>query len=487
MHRSLPRSNSARSSFSSNNIGPGLANYSKLSFSMTYKNRQSTVYLDDSQAARDNSNNNSFVGGCRESQLLDDKCRMTTMSSASAASTYCSSRDSSTSTMNQQLASLAAPVPRPLEKQKSFANSPINTIQEDSDVSEVEIAAMQAKRALRRMCLSLATLNQSGEDNVLMDDDDDDDAESATSSTTSLTFPLRYSDEDEDDHLLHPHVGSKEPKQKKPRLDSDLLTISRADLHQLQSRLQTLELKLADQATKQADLEAHIEREVSKRTKHLEGQYDAKMQDLVMAREFEVDQEIQRRLSEFSSQDKARRSKAGKPVRKALLMRASTSMSDMFRGTTTNGSDLDQFREYLMTNSKRMSDRLSRSTVFRDTSLDSDLDDSNNGDALVETIQKLRTVVQDQESQLEQAKYLISVAAVKMTVTEDVVQDAWEEIGKLDMKLERQAQELADLRRYSSTSSHHHPTTSFASSSTSLSMGSAPPLRASGRQHQRTS
>ncbi|RHY22113.1 hypothetical protein DYB32_009605 [Aphanomyces invadans] len=425
MHRSLPRANSARASLSSN-AGPGLANYSKLSFSMSYKNRQSTVYVDDPHnAARDN--NSSFIGGGRESQLLDDKSRMTTMSAASAASTYCSSRDSSTSVMNQQQSSNIAPLPRPLEKQTSFASSPINTIQEDSDAQN--------------------------------------------------------------------------PK-KKPRLDSDLITISRADLQQLQSRLQALEHKLADQATKQADLEAHIEREVGKRTKHLESEYEAKVEELTMARDFEVDQEIQRRLSEFSAastQDKIRRSKA-KPMRKALL-RASTSMSDMFRGgggSTTAPSDLDQFREFLQLNSKRMSDRLSRSTLFRDTfhgrdpslmtsDFDVDTDDDNNhGEALVDTIQKLRAVVADQGNQLEQAKYLISVAAIKMTVTEDVVKDAWEEMGKMDMRLERQAQELADLRRYSTYSQGHNNSSSFASS-TSLSVSSAPTLRASGRQTQRSS
>ncbi|ETW08233.1 hypothetical protein H310_00873 [Aphanomyces invadans] len=510
MHRSLPRANSARASLSSN-AGPGLANYSKLSFSMSYKNRQSTVYVDDPHnAARDN--NSSFIGGGRESQLLDDKSRMTTMSAASAASTYCSSRDSSTSVMNQQQSSNIAPLPRPLEKQTSFASSPINTIQEDSDVSEVEIAAMQAKRALRRMCLSLVTLNKSGKDDELMDNDEDDDDEddgdyeelnSAASCANSLTYPLRYSDENEDDHVLLPNFGRKaqNPK-KKPRLDSDLITISRADLQQLQSRLQALEHKLADQATKQADLEAHIEREVGKRTKHVESEYEAKVEELTMARDFEVDQEIQRRLSEFSAastQDKIRRSKA-KPMRKALL-RASTSMSDMFRGgggSTTAPSDLDQFREFLQLNSKRMSDRLSRSTLFRDTfhgrdpslmtsDFDVDTDDDNNhGEALVDTIQKLRAVVADQGNQLEQAKYLISVAAIKMTVTEDVVKDAWEEMGKMDMRLERQAQELADLRRYSTYSQGHNNSSSFASS-TSLSVSSAPTLRASGRQTQRSS
>ncbi|KAF0687647.1 Aste57867_20631 [Aphanomyces stellatus] len=494
MQRPLSRANSARASLSSN-AGPGLANYSKLSISMTYKNRQSTVFDDAG-------NNNSFL---RESAQLDEKSRMTTVSTASVASTYCSSRDSSIS--------VQVPLPRPLEKQISAASPTINTISEDSDVSEVEIAAMQAKRALRRMCLSLVSMNQSGDENVLMDDSDDDDdehdddgdhsEEDDNLSTGGIKFPLRYSDEDDEPTPVPAKAGK--PKQ---RLGSDLLTISRADLRQLQSRLKFLEEKLVVQAEKQADLEMNLEREVRARTKKLEAEYEEKIEELTMARDFDVDQEIQRRLSDFSAasaDEKAgRRSKSQK--RKGLF-RASSNVVDLFRGSISNShttahtssSDLDQFKDFLLHNSKRMSDRLSRSTTLRDTYRDTTMSRDLYDDEmmimhhphhhphmqadLVETLHKLRSVVHDQDDQLEQAKYLISVAVVKMNATEVVVKDAFDELGKMDARCERQAIELAELRRYSSASSlsaSFGTNGSFVNNHSFLS-AAAPPTRASGR------
>ncbi|KAH9084650.1 hypothetical protein Ae201684P_001891 [Aphanomyces euteiches] len=441
MQRSLSRANSHHRISVTSNAGQGLATYSKLSVSMTYRNRQSTVY-DES--------NNSFL---RESNL-EDKSRMTNESTASVASTYCSSRDSSPSYVQ----------PRTLERQASTVNSPINTIREDSDVSDVEIAAMQAKRALRRMCLSLVTLNQQSDE---IDDDDEDDDEDEGVSSVGLKFPLESSDEDDEDESFVAPVKTRA----KPRLDSDLITISRADLRQFQSRLKMLEDKLAAQADAQADLEENIEREVRARTKKIEEQYEEKIEELTMARDLEVDQEIQRRLSEFSASSSSVDSKAKTPGHKKGLFRGKSSVTDLFRGS--NVSDLDQFKEFLMNNSKRMSDRLSRSTQMDIFNLREE-GDGHGSSELVDTVQRLRHVVHDQDEQLEQAKYLISVAVVKMNVTEEVVNDAFEEMGKMDARLERQAQEIAELRRQSST----YSSVSFNSS---VSLQQPPVQRASGR------
>ncbi|OQR86041.1 hypothetical protein THRCLA_10584, partial [Thraustotheca clavata] len=230
-----------------------------------------------------------------------------------------------------------------------------------------------------------------------------------------------------------------------------------------------LEDLCAEQAEKQADLENNIEREVRARTRHLEAQVQEKIEELMMMRELDMDKEIERRFTDFSLANNLQREsdRKGKSKTKKSFFHRPSALG------TSPGSELEQFREFLMNNSKRMSERLRETATLTRFSGDiphRELSDSvyeASQNELIEMMEKLRTVAYDQDEQLEQAKYLISVAIAKIEAADEVVNEAFEELGKMDSRLDRASQEVQELRRstnnYSmaSTSSHGSRTPSM--------------------------
>ncbi|KDO18976.1 hypothetical protein SPRG_14813 [Saprolegnia parasitica CBS 223.65] len=403
----------------------GLANFAKLTCSMSYKNRTS-MFVEGS--ARDS------VSQVELRPTEDKYMRMST------ASTYCSSRDSNAS-------SLSTMVSTRMTSEKVVARPsvalPITTIVENPDATDAEIKKMQTKRALRRMCLEM-NLTEADEDSDAKVTSDDDDADSDDELAKKLLQLQRVDDsDDDDDDMMLAAAAYKKTKDYQP---SDTVTISKAELRQFQTRLKQLEELCADQAEKQAALEMSIEREVRTRTRHLEAQVQEKIEELTLMRELDMDKEIERRFTDFSlatglSKESDRKTKS--KAKKSFFHRPSTLAS-------SGNSELEQFREFLMNNSKRMSERLRETAQFN-----GDLPPAHNADAyyeasqneLIEMLEKLRTVAYDQDEQLEQAKYLISVAIAKIEAADEVVNEAFEELGKMDSRLDRASQEVQELRR----------------------------------------
>ncbi|EQC40644.1 hypothetical protein SDRG_01725 [Saprolegnia diclina VS20] len=438
MNRTLSRSNSSPSvnylqrkssvttTPTAKATSAGLANFAKLTCSMSYKNRTS-MFVEGS--GRDS------VSQVELRPTEDKYMRMST------ASTYCSSRDSNAS-------SLSTMVSTRMTSEKVVARPsvalPISTIAENPDATDAEIKKMQTKRALRRMCLemNLAEADEDSDAKVTSDDDDVDSDDELAKKLLQLQRIDDSDDDDDDDMMLSAPAYKKKTKEFQP---SDTVTISKAELRQFQTRLKQLEELCADQAEKQAALETNIEREVRARTRHLEAQVQEKIEELTMMRELDMDKEIERRFTDFSlatglSKESDRKTKS--KSKKSFFHRPSTLAA-------SGNSELEQFREFLMNNSKRMSERLRETAQFN-----GDLP-AHNADAyyeasqneLIEMLEKLRTVAYDQDEQLEQAKYLISVAIAKIEAADEVVNEAFEELGKMDSRLDRASQEVQELRR----------------------------------------
>ncbi|OQR83296.1 hypothetical protein THRCLA_10969, partial [Thraustotheca clavata] len=211
----------------------GLANFAKLSISMSYKNRTSM-----------------FVDGSRESVLMDGRHTDEKSIRMSTASTYCSSRDSNSSLNTVLQRPVSEKVMRP------SIQIPIpTTIAENPDVTDAEIKKMQTKRALRRMCLEM-NLAEADEDSQGASEDEDN--EDSDDSLARKLYQMKFNNEedsDEEDELVRNF------NQASTNHSSDTVTISKKELRQFQTRLQQLEDLCAEQAEKQADLENNIERE----------------------------------------------------------------------------------------------------------------------------------------------------------------------------------------------------------------------------------
>ncbi|OQR83250.1 hypothetical protein ACHHYP_14920 [Achlya hypogyna] len=435
MNRTLSRSNSSpsvnyvqrkSSGPTTPKAGASLANFAKLSCSMSYKNRTSM-----------------FVEG-RDS-VVDLRPTEDKYMRMSTASTYCSSRDS-----NASLNTMVAPRIASEKTVRPSMLQVVPTIAEASDATDTEIKKMQTKRALRRMCLEmdLAEADEDSDVKVAASDDDgdssdDDLAQKLLKLQKADTLDSDDSDSDDDDHH-HMDRTYKTPIYQ----PSDTVTISKSELRQFQTRLKQLEELCADQAEKQADLEKNIEREVRARTRHLEAQVQEKIEELTMMRELDMDKEIERRFTDFSMASgltKVSDRKGKSKGKKSFFHRPSTL-------TPSGSSELEQFREFLMNNSKRMSERLreTASQLSGDLPHHRDLSDlyyEASQNELIEMLEKLRTVAYDQDEQLEQAKYLISVAIAKIEAADEVVNEAFEELGKMDTRLDRASQEVNELRR----------------------------------------
>ncbi|KAF1323460.1 hypothetical protein FI667_g10586, partial [Globisporangium splendens] len=455
------RSNSSASSVASSQSmrsNSSIADYRQLRCSMTYKNR---APLDSYRT----------TGSVSDGRLTDTRMtdlRMTEMSGriseagrSSRGSRHSSSPETSSQrTLSQRLSRSETGSQRLsislAETTSTFTTSPIATSQPDpvsatarasepqpSEVrmTEANVAAMQTRRALQQMVLSME------------DEDSDYESESEHVRSSSSDFSAKT------------------------------IQVSADDYRKFQFRLRQLEDLCQDQARRQANMEDTIEIEVRNRTKRVVEAMEKNIAMYKQAKELEVEREIQKRMSEMtetargshtrslsfsresssgrqstmsllSSRESERHKEKGKPLEKIFHPRRARRRLEMLKEREEQQKrEMEQFREFIRTTEMSVTIADDNSKAAASAAL-RELNDPQLTDALLDASQKelidmicmLRKHVSVQEAQLDEAKQLISTAIEAREEAEDTAREAVELTIQLDSRLERASQEIVFIR-----------------------------------------
>ncbi|KAJ0405941.1 hypothetical protein P43SY_005507 [Pythium insidiosum] len=422
-----PHSGSASSS-SSSSAAPrhSIVGYRQLRCSMTYKNRMG-VQNDDS------------LSSLPAPLILSHRGDHAGRSSSSAGSA--SSLSGSFVNSQQHLqhthahahtpAAAAAASPSPSE-------SPLMPQGPEVRLTEVSVAALQTRRAFQQMVLAI------------------EDDESSEYDSDSEGFVRASADS---------FVGS-----------GGIVQLGMDEYRKFQFRLRQLEDMCQEQARKQANMEETIEQEVQARTKKVVEATEKKIAMYKQAKDYEVEREIQRRVSEMSGLSRqssvpnmsARDTVTlppqypelkNKPLDKILHPRRTRRRLELLREREEQQKrEMEQFREFI----RNTETRIPRDTTcspssavldsarasikaLRDPHITEDLLSASHNE-LIEMICMLRQHVGVQEQQLDEAKRLITAAIEAREEAEETAREAVELTMELDSRLERASQEIVVIR-----------------------------------------
>lgn len=419
---------------------------------MSYKNRKTMT--DDPLNPHGHGLRSSFV---------------TSSSSAGRRSANHTTRDSTLSLIDE--------LPSPVASAPSFSSSstipsvpsaPLSEVR----VNEASVAALQTRRAFQQMVLAL-------------EDDESSDYDYDSDSDDRYSFGVRPSSGG---------GGGGASGGGGVRVGAD-------DYRKFQFRLNHLEELCAEQARKQAHMEQTIEREVQQRTAKVVEAMEKKIAMYKQAKDLEVDREIQRRISSErgSSLSTPPRDSSfffhqsggggaplpplpvtgsasssssppvdgvdlkGKPLDKIFHPRRTRRRMELLREREEQQKrEMEQFREFIRSTEMRSTvamrlssypaaDTSARESIaaLRDPHITEDLVAASPNE-LIEMICVLRKHVSVQESQLDEAKKLISAAIDAREEAEETAREAVELTMELDSRLERASQEMIEFQRHSS-------------------------------------
>ncbi|KAJ0410621.1 hypothetical protein ATCC90586_009102 [Pythium insidiosum] len=417
-----PHSGSASSS-SSSSAAP---RHSILRCSMTYKNRMG-VQNDDSLS--------SLPAPLILSHRGDHAGRSS--SSAGSASSLSGSFVNSQQHLQHTHAHAHAPAAAAAAS-PSPSESPLMAQGPEVRLTEVSVAALQTRRALQQMVLAI------------------EDDESSEYDSDSEGFVRASADS---------FVGS-----------GGIVQLGMDEYRKFQFRLRQLEDMCQEQARKQANMEETIELEVQARTKKVVEATEKKIAMYKQAKDYEVEREIQRRVSEMSGLSRqssvpnmsARDTVTlppqypelkNKPLDKILHPRRTRRRLELLREREEQQKrEMEQFREFIRNTETRIprdttcspSSAVSDSArasikALRDPHITEDLLNASHNE-LIEMICMLRQHVGVQEQQLDEAKRLITAAIEAREEAEETAREAVELTMELDSRLERASQEIVVIR-----------------------------------------
>lgn len=424
--RSLSSSSSVASS-QSGKARSSLADYRQLRWSMSYKNR---VLANDAHRSAGDSNSTGRASDLRMTDLRWTEMSARISESGRSSSRGSESRDRESSEGLAEATSQAAATTEPV-----VPVVPVTAPNEpEVRMTEVNIAAMQTRRALQQMVLSLED-----EDS---ENDDESESEGVVRSNSSAS-------------------------------DAGVLRVSADDYRRFQFRLRQLEEMCHEQARKQATIEDTIEREVRTRTRKV---VDAMERNMAMYRQAK-DAELERRVSEMdangvrasvrssfrestsagSARLSTRESEKGKPLEKLFHPRRARRRLELMREREEQQKrEMEHFREFIRSTEASVAFSHVHNTGAAAAALHELGDPLLAPDALlnappqelVDVIVVLRKHVSVQEAQLSEAKSLISAAIEARDEAEETAREAVDLTLALDSRLERASQELRASQLY---------------------------------------
>jgi hypothetical protein len=463
-----------------------LVGYKKLQCSMSYKNRMAQGAGGDdpllstpSAGASSISLRASFnTGGRRSESSRSSSSRV----SRGSGSYFSNSRENSALSHIDEHSAAAPPPSSPSSHPRSSVEEALpsepadeadnesatasssmllNRRMSELRLNEASVTALQTRRAFQQMVLAMEDEDGSS------DDDSDDDTTSFQRPSSSL---------------------------------GRVVSLGVDDYRKFQFRLRQLEELTAEQARKQANIEQTIEQEVTQRTSKVVEAMEKKIAMYKQAKDLEVEREIQRRLSieggRMTTAGSARESSfyggqmnmlgtppplapggdlKGKPLEKLFHPRRTRRRMELLREREEQQKkEMEQFREFIRVTEMRATNsdfsmtpmasarqnsevvvaETARASIkaLRDPHITEDLLTATPNE-LIEMICVLRKHVSVQETQLDQAKRLISAAIEAREEAEETAREAVELTMELDTRLERASQEIVvikdELRRSS--------------------------------------
>uniref|UniRef100_A0AAV1UHI5 Up-regulated during septation protein 1 domain-containing protein n=1 Tax=Peronospora matthiolae TaxID=2874970 RepID=A0AAV1UHI5_9STRA len=435
-----------------------LAEYRQLQCSMSYKNRvNSDAFRGTCTTATSSSSESTSSERMSDVRMsLVDTFRTTNTSvlSSSDGLSLLTARISESST-----AITAAGPPPSVVSTLTSVSSPaawspeVSRASATSKMTEAGVAALQTRRAFQQMVLA-------------MEDEDS-------------------GDEDESEHdawhvTSHPEISSGV---------SGVLRLGVDEYRKFQLRLRQLEELAADQSRKQSDMERTIELEVQTRTRKVVEAMEKQISMYKQAKEFELEREVQRRVSEHVENSRwsrslsrvslARRSSTqnghaggsvgsfrdshniassikeeGTSLEKLLHPRRSRKrMEQMREREQAQKREMEQFREFIRVTEMRLTPVHGMESAMSATQLEvakkklDELADPLVPDSLVqsspleliELICVLRKNGREQDKQLEEAKSLVTAAIEAREDAETTAREAVELALLLDARLDHYA------------------------------------------------